>query len=149
MTAAAARKPRAPRPKPPSSPVVAKTAGVTVAFIKHWSRELCISHGHVRNKLCKVGPTLGPELAVLLPKDYRGIDGHTPLGAPGSWTWQILDWEDDPWAQRFVEAHPGGATLDEVGQALGVERERVRQIEREALMKLAAKHRDLASDAKD
>lgn len=35
---------------------------------------------------------------------------------------------DDPAAQLFVAAFPDGATLAEVGEALGVNRERVRQI---------------------
>jgi hypothetical protein len=38
---------------------------------------------------------------------------------------------------EFVHRHPGGATLEEVGDAFGVTRERVRQIESGALRKLA------------
>ena len=47
----------------------------------------------------------------------------------------MLEWEDDPGAQAFFAQHPGGATLEEVAAALGVTRERVRQIEEVALRK--------------
>lgn len=44
----------------------------------------------------------------------------------------------DQAARRFVDEHPDGATLEEVAAALGVSRERVRQIESRALRKLRA-----------
>ncbi|MEL6182270.1 MAG: sigma factor-like helix-turn-helix DNA-binding protein [Myxococcota bacterium] len=40
-------------------------------------------------------------------------------------------------ALNFVEAHPGGATQDEVAEALGTTRARVSQIEQEAMGKIA------------
>ncbi|MBZ0116592.1 MAG: hypothetical protein K8H88_06350 [Sandaracinaceae bacterium] len=40
---------------------------------------------------------------------------------------------EDRAAQAFVAEHPDGATLEQVGLALGVTRERVRQIELDAL----------------
>jgi hypothetical protein len=46
-------------------------------------------------------------------------------------------YEDDPDVQRFIEEHPDGAMLDEIGAYLGVSRERVRQLETEALVSLA------------
>lgn len=52
------------------------------------------------------------------------IDSHTP-------------YEHDPRAQAFVSAYPDGATLDMVGAMFGVTRERARQIEADALRKLA------------
>jgi len=42
----------------------------------------------------------------------------------------------DEAAQRFVHDNPDGATLEEVAAALGVSRERVRQIEARAIRKL-------------
>lgn len=42
----------------------------------------------------------------------------------------------DPVAQAFVRKHPDGATLEEVGEAFGVSRERIRQIEEQALRHL-------------
>lgn len=44
---------------------------------------------------------------------------------------------DDPAARAFVAAHPGGATLEEVGAAFGVTREAIRQIEERALVHFA------------
>jgi len=46
-------------------------------------------------------------------------------------------YEEDPECQRFVSSHPGGATLGEIAEYMGVTRERVRQIEFGALEKLA------------
>lgn len=43
---------------------------------------------------------------------------------------------DDEVAVAFVNQHPDGATLEEVGNAFGLTRERVRQIEAVALRKL-------------
>lgn len=42
----------------------------------------------------------------------------------------------DEAAQRFVAEHPDGATLDEVGAAIGMTRERIRQIEDDAIAKM-------------
>ncbi len=45
-------------------------------------------------------------------------------------------YEEDEACQKFVAAHPGGATLGEIAEYMGVTRERVRQIEFGALRKL-------------
>lgn len=47
--------------------------------------------------------------------------------------------DDDLEAQAFVDAHPDGATLEEIGETLGRTRERVRQLETAALRKLLAR----------
>ena len=74
------------------------------------------------------------EVALALPTSAH-LDPNAKPGAPRSWTWELLEWEDDPGAQAFLASHPGGATLEEVAAALGVTRERVRQIEALALRK--------------
>lgn len=43
---------------------------------------------------------------------------------------------EDAAAIEFVETHPGGGTLEEVGELMGLTRERIRQIEERALRKL-------------
>ena len=50
--------------------------------------------------------------------------------------WADLEWEEHDEARRIVAENPDGMTLEEVGQVLGVTRERVRQIEAAALEKL-------------
>lgn len=75
------------------------------------------------------------ELVLEMPKAVRVRPGSLP-GAPGSWTWGALPWEADRWAQAWVDAHPGGGTCEEVGDALGVTRARVQQIEELATRKL-------------
>lgn len=47
-------------------------------------------------------------------------------------------WHADREAQELVAAHPTGLTLEEVGAHFGVTRERIRQIEAQALRKLRA-----------
>jgi hypothetical protein len=48
-----------------------------------------------------------------------------------------LPYSEDEFCQAFVSAHPGGATLEEVGAYLGVTRERVRQIVDACVSRLA------------
>lgn len=79
---------------------------------------------------------LPPETALSLPPWARLTRLTIPGGEPLSWTWDYLPWKRDIWAQHFVATHPGGALLEEVGDALGITRERVRQIEQAALRKL-------------
>ncbi len=77
---------------------------------------------------------LPPEV-ILAVRRVRHLDPRAKPGGPNSWTWDLLCWEDDDWAQAFLAQHPGGATLAEVADAIGVVRERVRQIEEVALRK--------------
>ena len=48
-------------------------------------------------------------------------------------------------ALDFVEQHPGGASLDAIGQVLGVTRERMRQIESRILTKIGKRAQTLPS----
>lgn len=50
--------------------------------------------------------------------------------------WSDLEWEEHGEAQQIVAENPDGMTLEQVGAVLGVTRERVRQIEAQALRKL-------------
>lgn len=50
--------------------------------------------------------------------------------------WLDLEWEQHAEAREIVAKHPDGMTLEQVGNVLGVTRERVRQIEAIALGKL-------------
>ena len=61
-----------------------------------------------------------------------------------------LPFAEDVACQRFVDAHPGGATLEEIARVVGFTRERVRQLEEQALSafrRAAAKVGDI--DAED
>ena len=51
--------------------------------------------------------------------------------------WDQLPWEQDEVAQRFVEAHPAGAELQDIAEALGVSNQRVSQICLSAMRKVA------------
>lgn len=55
---------------------------------------------------------------------------------PGALIDGTTRYADDPRAQYVVAAHPDGLTLDEIGELLGLTRERVRQIEEQALASL-------------
>lgn len=102
-----------------------------VLSIGEWSRRIGITPRALKNRLER----LPPEVALTLSVHAHYGDLPEP-GAPRSWTWNVLPWEEDPYAQAFVEEHPNGATLEEVGEVLGVTRERVRQIEEVAKRKL-------------
>ncbi len=78
---------------------------------------------------------LPPEIILGIPKRARVCPTIEP-GAPRSWTWDALPWEADRWAQDWVKKHPGGASLQEVGNALGITREAVRQVEARVYSKL-------------
>lgn len=86
-----------------------------------------------------------PELALILPP-YARVDPQAQPGEPAAWTWELLDWEDDIWARRFVAEHAGGASLDEVAAAIGIVRERVRQVEEAALRKVRARAEAMGLD---
>jgi Zn finger protein HypA/HybF involved in hydrogenase expression len=50
--------------------------------------------------------------------------------------WHDLEYHEDFTVQDIVKKHPDGMTLEQVGSALGITRERVRQIEVAALYKM-------------
>jgi hypothetical protein len=96
-----------------------------------WSRLVGVKPNVLRRRMRR----LPPEVALALPR-YAHVDPVAQPGAPSAWTWELLAYEDDPWAQDFVARHPGGATIEEVGGALGMGRERIHQIEARAIDKL-------------
>ena len=96
-----------------------------------WSELIGITPNILRRRL----RLLPREIALSLPR-YAHVDPTAEPGAPRAWTWVLLAYEDDPWAQHFVATHPGGASLEVVGVALGMGKERIRQIEEVALDKL-------------
>lgn len=50
--------------------------------------------------------------------------------------WELLAWEEHSAVRRFVQEHPEGASLEEIGIAMGMTGERVRQVVEHALLKL-------------
>ena len=59
------------------------------------------------------------------------------MTAPAKPPAQLRDFSRPPGAVRHQDVVDGGPTLAEVGRALGVSRERVRQLETSALRKVA------------
>ena len=101
--------------------------------IEAWSEVTGISAKVLRRRL----RLLPPEVAFALPK-YSHADQRARAGMPLSWTWELLPYEDDPWAQDFVARHPAGASAAEVGKAIGIRKSRLLLIESSALRKLRA-----------
>lgn len=96
----------------------------------------------LRTLVMRVAQGVPFEAALLLPAGAH-VDPKALPGGPLSWTWQMLEYEDDEWAQDFCARRPGGGTLEEVAAAIGTTRERTRQIEDKALAKLRALDVDL------
>lgn len=102
--------------------------------VHEWASLLGLSVYALRKRL-RDFRHLPPEVALSIPFHDKQIDPHADPGKPQSWTWELLAYADDPWAQTFVQRHPGGATLEEVGEVFGLVRERVRQVEESAKRK--------------
>lgn len=109
-------------------------------YIVEWAKIAGISEDTLRKRLAAEWE---PEEAVTKPKALTNravvLRGHVPDGAPGSSTWYDLPWEKDTWAQEFVAAHPDGASLEQVGDAMGVKVSWVCEMEQNALAKLLEK----------
>jgi len=58
-------------------------------------------------------------------------------GLPGSASWDELSWDEDDFCWYAVVCHSHGLTIEQVAALTGYTAERVRQIEKEALAKLA------------
>ena len=100
--------------------------------VKDWAAEIGVDIRVLKQRL-EIVPA---EIALSMPRMTRLHRFGISAGEPQSWTWDLLPWRLDLWAQAFVAERPSGATLEEVGEALGVTRERVRQIETSAMRKL-------------
>jgi len=70
------------------------------------------------------------------PRCHAGRVTIAP-GVPGSATWDEQSWEDDDACWYAVTCHPDGLTVEQIAALTGYSAERVRQIEVEALAKLA------------
>lgn len=76
------------------------------------------------------------ELPARKPKAPRETRSHAERIA-----WESTRYADDIETQLFVAAFPDGAMLDEIGEFLGITRERVRQLESDAMRSLAKRMR--------
>lgn len=101
--------------------------------ISEWSRVLGMSKSTIARRL----------LACATPEEALSCEYEDELW-PGANT---LSWKDDVTAQLML-AHKGPMQLDFIGACLGVSKQRVSQIEQEALRKLrrAAEKRYLLED---
>jgi hypothetical protein len=110
--------------------------GVTRPLVE-WARDAGLSIDalakRIDNGWAPAKAVTTPRQATNRPREVRyGIRA----GQPGSWSWYELPYERDAHAQAFVSAHPDGATMGEVGAAMGIELTWVCEIEQGALKKL-------------
>lgn len=73
--------------------------------------------------------------AFLLAERFYPMPVAAPSPPPGD-PWAELEWHNHPEAIDAVRRHPEGMTLEQIGKAMKITRERVRQIESGALRKL-------------
>lgn len=104
------------------------TFGGRTLTIGQWAEETGLSRPALFGRLYRQWPL---EEALTVPATSKA-KAHRRTPRIDSTTPYALDRE----AQRLVREHPQGMTLDEVGVALGITRERVRQIEHRAVEKL-------------
>lgn len=102
--------------------------------VQEWAELAGVRPDTMRKRLARGYP---PEVAIALPGHVRHVDGQALPGGPNSWTWELLDFESDEWARRFIRSHPSGASLERVGAVWGLTKEQIRHIEVRALQKLA------------
>lgn len=122
------------------------TAQNETLYVSEWAKRIGLSEDTLRKRLAA---GWDHEKAVTAPKQVTNrpvaLRRQVPDGAPGSWTWHDLAFEDDQWCQDFVKTHPDGASMEVVGAAMGVEVSWICEIEQGAIAKLLAKLKQVAS----
>lgn len=112
------------------------TAWGSTRTLREWAEYLGVSPAGIRSRIYKKGMT--PHEAVTKP--WAAHAGKRKRGARPSAEPILPDlhvpWEESDWSWYVVAHHPNGLTLDEIGQLMGITRERVRQIEQKAFGKL-------------
>lgn len=56
-------------------------------------------------------------------------------GEPGALSWDLLEWEEDPWAWRVIDER-GRMELEEIGELFALSKSRIEEIEKEAWVKV-------------
>jgi hypothetical protein len=69
-------------------------------------------------------------------RDYLERIGAIEAGQPDSWSWHVLPWEDDPWAQAAFRVAPEGQGYVQIMETMGATRQRQEQVLTSALRKL-------------
>lgn len=101
--------------------------------LRAWSEESGVPY----NTLCRrVHRGIPLDVALKGRVNLSRMSEAQSVGGIGSLTWQTLPWEQDQAAQRLVREYPAGLVLSSVGAAMGLTKERVRQLEFYALRKL-------------
>lgn len=73
--------------------------------------------------------------ALSMPSYTTKASLSVPIGHPGSWSWDVIDYDDDDHAWYVDAHHPEGVSLQDVAAVLGVSTERASQIEISAMRK--------------
>ncbi len=129
-------KPRAVLPGPYSDPAVYGQAVRAAREARGWTRERFAAELGVSlvtaERLEEAGERIPTRRAAGWVADNLGVYFAFPerLIDPD------LPWDEDERAQYVVAAHPSGISLSELGSLIGLTRERVRQIEFQAIGKL-------------
>jgi hypothetical protein len=111
-----------------------------------WAREYGIHRNTLDTRLDRGLPL---EQAVSIPAHCKLANLEADAGHPGATSWYKPRYEDDDHCWYVVANHPEGLTLEQVGQLMGVTRERIRQIEAKIIRKVRKTNPQLADFLED
>ena len=101
-----------------------------------WTGRTNLRIGATTLRVARWCSIFGLRTEVALRRIAAGWPPHDAVSQPGHVRthWDVTPYAEDREAQRFVREHPQGATLEEIAEVLGVTKQHVLNIEKDALI---------------